>query len=65
MSQRTGVHPLRVYYWNETLQATTVHLCGFRARHRDGYYGPPRATIKAARADLADHERERRGLAVE
>jgi len=63
--QRTGVHPLRVYRPDPVLGCTVVSLYGFRARHRDGWFGPPRKTVTAARCDLADHERERRGLAVE
>jgi hypothetical protein len=65
MSQRTGVHPLRIYRRDETLQTTVVSLYGFRGRHRDGWFGPPRRSVQAARADLADHERKLRGLAVE
>ena len=65
VTTRTGIHPLRVYRRNEELGCTVVSLYGFRARHRDGWFGPPRHTVAAARTDLRDHERELHGQAVE
>jgi hypothetical protein len=65
VTTRTGIHPLRVYRYSDELQTTTVHLYGFRARHKDGWFGPPRHSVAAARTDLRDHERERHGQGVE
>ena len=65
VTTRTGIHPLRVYRRNEELGCTVVSLYGFRARHRDGWFGPPRHSVAAARTDLRDHERELQGQAVE
>jgi len=65
VTTRTGIHPLRVYRQDPILQTTVVSLYGFRARHKDGWFGPPRHSVAAARTDLRDHERERHGQAVE
>ena len=65
VTQRTGVHPLRKYWWDEEIGAWHSEVWGFRFRHEDGKFGKPRKTWRAARTDLTDYEREIQGQAVE